>query len=47
MAKFLAFRIIGDYLSYINVPDSLKEQVKEELVKLGSEDLAKITLSEI
>lgn len=40
MAKFLATRIIGGFLEYNNVPATLKEQTKEDLIKLGREDLA-------
>ena len=40
MAKFLAIRITGGFLEYKDVPVTLKEQIKEELIKLGREDLA-------
>lgn len=40
MEKFLAMRIIGGFLDYKDVPPSLKVQAKEELIKLGREDLA-------
>ena len=40
MAKFLAIRITGGFLEYKGVPVTLKEQIKEELIKLGREDLA-------
>lgn len=40
MAKFLAIRITGGFLDYKDVPVTLKEQTKEELSRLGREDLA-------
>lgn len=40
MAKFLAMRIIGGFLKYKDVPMTLKQQTKEELIKIGREDLA-------
>lgn len=40
MAKFLAMRITVGFLDYKDVPVTLKEQIKEELIKMGREDLA-------
>lgn len=40
MAKFLATRITGGFLNYKDVTGTMKEQIKEELIKLGRVDLA-------
>lgn len=40
MAKFLATRITGCFLDYKDVRGALKEHIKEELIKMGREDLA-------
>ena len=39
MAEFLAYRIINGYLTYEQVPASLKEKVKQALIDKGREDL--------
>lgn len=39
MVKFLVDRIIKGYLKFDNVPPSLKEMVKEELLRLECADL--------
>lgn len=38
MAKFLATRVMNNYLKYNNVPASIRETVKDELIKMGGED---------
>lgn len=38
MAKFLATRVMNDHLKYKNVPASIKETVKDELIKMGGEN---------
>lgn len=39
MANFLAYRIIYGFMTYKQVPTSLKVQVKEILVQSGCENL--------
>lgn len=39
MALFLAHRIIGEYMTYKQVPTSLKAQVKEILIQEDCEHL--------
>lgn len=39
MAYFLAQRMIKGFLEFINVPASLKEAVKTELIKVDRNDL--------
>ena len=39
MANFLAYRIMYDYMTYKQVPTSLKVQVKEILIQSGCENL--------
>lgn len=38
MAKFLATRVMNNHLKYKDVPASIKETVKDELIKMGGED---------
>ncbi|WP_276629847.1 MULTISPECIES: hypothetical protein [Terrisporobacter] len=39
MANFLAYRIMYDYMTYSQVPTSLKSQVKDILIQSGCEHL--------
>lgn len=39
MANFIAYRIMYDYMTYKQVPTSLKPQVKEILIQCGCENL--------
>lgn len=38
MARFLATRVMDNHLNYKNVPASIKEAVRDELIKMGGED---------
>lgn len=39
MARFLATRVIYNHLNYKGLPESIKETVKDELIKMGRDDL--------
>lgn len=38
--EFLSYRIIGGALTFKNVPDPLKAEVKADLIRMGLEFLA-------
>lgn len=42
MAEFLAYRILDSKLEFDKVPASLKEEVKNNLVDMGHEELTKL-----
>lgn len=41
MANFLVYRILDDKLTYEQVPQALKAEVKRILIELGHEDLTR------
>lgn len=41
MAEFLVYRILDGKLEYIDVPAKLQAEVKQILIELGHEELAK------